>query len=58
LRVFSYFCKKFVKLKKYYNMGKGDMKTAKGKRVKGSYGISRPRKKAKPNTTATAETKK
>jgi ribosomal small subunit protein bTHX len=39
-------------------MGKGDMKTAKGKRVKGSYGISRPRKKAKPNTTATAETKK
>jgi len=26
-------------------MGKGDIKTAKGKRVRGSYGITRPRKK-------------
>jgi len=28
-------------------MGKGDIKTAKGKRVRGSYGIVRPRKKNK-----------
>jgi ribosomal small subunit protein bTHX len=29
-------------------MGKGDKKTAKGKRVMGSYGISRKRKEIKP----------
>lgn len=27
-------------------MGKGDMKTKKGKRIAGSYGITRPRKSA------------
>lgn len=29
-------------------MGKGDRRTAKGKRVKGSYGRSRPHQPAKP----------
>lgn len=33
-------------------MGKGDKKTAKGKRFKGSYGNSRPRKKKKKKATA------
>jgi ribosomal small subunit protein bTHX len=32
------------------NMGRGDKKTAKGKRAMGSFGITRPRKK----TTSTA----
>jgi ribosomal small subunit protein bTHX len=32
------------------NMGRGDKKSAKGKRAMGSYGITRPRKK----TTSTA----
>jgi 30S ribosomal protein S31 len=29
-------------------MGRGDKKTAKGKRTIGSYGITRPRKSSKP----------
>ena len=29
-------------------MGKGDKKTAKGKRFMGSYGVTRPKKKKKP----------
>jgi 30S ribosomal protein S31 len=29
-------------------MGRGDKKTAKGKRAIGSYGITRPRKSSKP----------
>ena len=43
-------------------MGRGDKKTAKGKRFKGSFGVSRPHKIAtgkpaavKPATTPTAE---
>ncbi len=43
-------------------MGKGDKKTKKGKRWKGSYGNTRLRKKnevaAKPITTATVPSKK
>jgi len=31
-------------------MGKGDKKTKKGKIVRGSYGVSRPRKKNKQQT--------
>lgn len=37
-------------------MGKGDKKTAKGKRFQGSYGITRPRKKV--STVAVKEEKK
>ena len=33
-------------------MGKGDKKTAKGKRILGSYGVSRPKKKDKPVVVA------
>ncbi len=29
-------------------MGKGDIKTRRGKIVNGSYGVKRPKKKAKP----------
>ncbi|MCB9251029.1 MAG: 30S ribosomal protein THX [Flavobacteriales bacterium] len=36
-------------------MGKGDKKTAKGKRIMGSYGNTRPRPSNKPDT---AEKKK
>ena len=36
-------------------MGKGDKKTAKGKRFQGSYGINRPRKK---NTTTVVKEEK
>lgn len=32
-------------------MGKGDMKTKKGKRWAGSYGKTRPKKKKKKNTS-------
>jgi 30S ribosomal protein S31 len=32
----------FVRLQKFLIMGRGDKKTAKGKRFKGSYGKSRP----------------
>jgi 30S ribosomal protein S31 len=35
-------------------MGKGDKKTAKGKRFKGSYGNSRPRKKKKKKVASAA----
>lgn len=39
-------------------MGKGDKKTAKGKRAQGSYGITRQRKKAStPKPTPKAEKK-
>ncbi len=38
-------------------MGRGDKKTAKGKRTIGSYGVSRPRKQATyPATTSVTET--
>ena len=37
-------------------MGKGDKKTAKGKRFQSSYGITRPRKKVK-STGAVKEAK-
>ena len=30
-------------------MGRGDKKTAKGKRFKGSFGKTRPKKRKKPN---------
>ena len=40
-----YICKNF----KYINMGRGDKKTAKGKRFQGSFGKSRP---AKPKKAA------
>ncbi|HHB77726.1 MAG TPA: 30S ribosomal protein THX [Saprospiraceae bacterium] len=32
-------------------MGKGDRRTKKGKIIKGSYGVSRPKKKNKPTVT-------
>jgi len=32
-------------------MGKGDRRTKKGKIIKGSYGVSRPKKKKKPVVT-------
>lgn len=32
-------------------MGKGDKKTRRGKITKGSYGITRPRKKTNPSKT-------
>jgi 30S ribosomal protein S31 len=32
-------------------MGKGDRRTKKGKIIKGSFGVSRPKKKNKPKTT-------
>jgi 30S ribosomal protein S31 len=32
-------------------MGKGDMRTAKGKRFRGSFGKSRPKNKRKPGAT-------
>jgi ribosomal small subunit protein bTHX len=38
-------------------MGKGDIKTAKGKRVNGSYGNSRKRKTATPAVVAAAPKK-
>ena len=38
-------------------MGRGDKKTAKGKRTIGSFGVSRPRKKATyPATTSISKT--
>jgi 30S ribosomal protein S31 len=46
---FFYFCT--YKYNKYILMGKGDKKTAKGKRFKGSFGKTRPQK-------ATSSTKK
>ena len=39
-------------------MGKGDIKTRKGKRTAGSYGVSRPRKKAKAVVVAKPKAKK
>ena len=39
-------------------MGKGDIKTAKGKRAAGSYGVSRKRKKSKPVIESTPKVKK
>jgi ribosomal small subunit protein bTHX len=36
------------------NMGRGDKKTAKGKRFKGSFGVSRPHKVASKGTKAAA----
>ena len=39
-------------------MGRGDKKTAKGKRFQGSFGKSRPAKKATPAKKAAAEKKK
>jgi 30S ribosomal protein S31 len=38
--------------KKIIFMGRGDKKTAKGKRFKGSFGKSRPAKKAAPKKKA------
>jgi 30S ribosomal protein S31 len=38
-------------------MGRGDKKTAKGKRFKGSFGKSRPANAAKKVTTKVAEVK-
>ncbi|MCB0636399.1 MAG: 30S ribosomal protein THX [Lewinella sp.] len=38
-------------------MGKGDKKTAKGKRNLGSHGNSRPKKKPAANTSSTKENK-
>jgi 30S ribosomal protein S31 len=44
-------------LTKNKNMGRGDKKTAKGKRFKGSFGVSRPHKVAsKGAKAATAKT--
>lgn len=38
-------------------MGRGDMKTKKGKRTAGSYGNTRPRKKTKSTTAAAPKAK-
>ncbi|TVR71226.1 MAG: 30S ribosomal protein THX [Marinilabiliales bacterium] len=38
-------------------MGKGDKKTRRGKIIKGSYGVRRPRKKTGPVTTGTGRKK-
>jgi ribosomal small subunit protein bTHX len=46
-------------LTKNKNMGRGDKKTAKGKRFKGSFGVSRPHKVAsKGAKAATVKTEK
>lgn len=39
-------------------MGKGDMRTKKGKRIAGSYGNSRPHKPHKMNAETTKKNKK
>jgi len=39
-------------------MGKGDKKTRRGKITKGSYGVTRPKKKVKSNKTETKKVKK
>ena len=39
-------------------MGRGDKKTAKGKRFKGSFGKTRPADKGNPKTKAAAKKKK
>jgi len=39
-------------------MGRGDIKTKKGKISSGSYGVLRPHKKAKPVVVAKPKTKK
>lgn len=39
-------------------MGKGDIKTAKGKRVRGSYGKTRPRKTSSTSVSAAPKVKK
>jgi ribosomal small subunit protein bTHX len=39
-------------------MGKGDIKTKKGKRRAGSYGVTRKRKKSKPAAVAVKPAKK
>jgi ribosomal small subunit protein bTHX len=39
-------------------MGRGDKKSAKGKRTKGSYGVARNRKKIKAKLLRTASKKK
>lgn len=44
LRIFFYLYKKIVHLKVII-MGKGDRKTKRGKIIKGSYGVTRPKKK-------------
>jgi 30S ribosomal protein S31 len=41
-------------LTKNKNMGRGDKKTAKGKRFKGSFGVSRPHKVASKGAKAAA----
>ncbi len=38
-------------------MGKGDVKTKKGKITKGSYGVRRPKKKASKGNTIEKKTK-
>jgi 30S ribosomal protein S31 len=43
---FFYFCNSFIFKTKNNTMGRGDKKTAKGKRFQGSFGKTRP---AKPN---------
>lgn len=45
--------KKFIQQKKLF-MGRGDKKTAKGKRFKGSFGKSRPHKLVTKKTNAKA----
>ena len=42
------------KITKTKTMGRGDKRTAKGKRFKGSYGISRPQKDTKSAAVKTA----
>ncbi len=42
------------KITKTKTMGRGDKRTAKGKRFKGSYGISRPQKAVKSAAAKTA----
>lgn len=44
---FFYFCRYYIIYLKKLTMGRGDKKTAKGKRFQGSFGKSRPAKATK-----------
>jgi 30S ribosomal protein S31 len=51
---FFYFCSPIIHSIKKITMGRGDKKTAKGKRFKGSFGKSRPARTNKAKRAAEA----
>ncbi|WP_240432965.1 30S ribosomal protein THX [Taibaiella koreensis] len=53
---FLYFCALFIFSKKQITMGRGDIRTKRGKISSGTYGVSRPAK-AKKATAPKAEDK-